>query len=328
MTVGGDAGKPIPRRGVRPRDKSSGENIGAARTAKRRPASAPEMGVTDCHVHVNPLWEMRPEARRLIEPHLAGGVVERYLTSAPEFLGYLDRVGVERAVLINYLSPKVIGYTERANDFVLEYAKADPSRLIPVGGVDPTGPDPAHDVERLVDRGIRGIKLHPPHQLFWPNAYRESNGNGLTELYGACERLEIPLIFHTGTSVFPGARNRYGEPLLLEDVAIDFPRLTIVLAHGGRPLWMNQATFMARRFPGVYLELSSIPPNRIPEYFPELDKIASKILFGTDWPGPGVKDIGENLTRFRALPLAPAIQEAALVENPQRVFPPRGKTSN
>jgi predicted TIM-barrel fold metal-dependent hydrolase len=129
------------------------------------------------------------------------------------------------------------------------------------------------------------------------------------------------VIVHTGTSVFPGARNKFADPLFVEDVAIDFPDLTIVLAHGGRPLWMETAMFLTRRFPNVWLEVSGVPPARLLEYFPRLPALAEKVLFGTDWPGPGVKDIRANLDAFRALPIPTDVQRRILEENPLRVFP-------
>ena len=283
---------------------------------------AAPMGVTDCHVHINPVWEMRPEARALLGAKGPGTEVERYLRSPEEFLSYLDRAGVERAVLVNYVSPEVVGYTERANDFVSKYASADPGRLIAVGSVLPSHATPGAEVERLVrSLGIRALKIHPPHQLFAPNAYVDGSVPGLREIYSACERLHIPVIFHTGTSVFPRARNRFGHPMLLEDVAIDFPELTIVQAHGGRPLWMAESVFLTRRFPNVYLELSSVPPAKLEEYFPNLGRLSEKLLFGTDWPGPGVKDIGENLAAFQSLPIPDDVKSRALTVNPERVFP-------
>lgn len=282
------------------------------------------MGVTDCHVHINPVWEMRPEVRALFGNVLPEDHRIAYQTDAPGFLAYLDRCGVDRAVLVNYVSPDVIGYTEKANDFVSEYVRADPERLIAVGGVLPTHADPGAEVARLVTQlGIRGIKLHPPHQGFAPNAYVDGGMPGLRAIYAACERLGVPLIVHTGTSVFPGARNRFANPMLVEDVAIDFPELTIVLAHGGRPLWMDEAVFLTRRFPKVYLELSSIPPSKLLEYFPDLARIGARVLFGSDWPGPGVRDIGENLKAFRSLALPAEIQRRILEENPEVVFPRR-----
>jgi uncharacterized protein len=280
------------------------------------------MGVTDCHVHINPTWEMRPDALALLgtrDPALA-----RYVREPRTFLDYLDRSGVERAVLVNYVAPEVIGYTEATNAFAAEFAKADPARLLPTGGIRPDHPDPAAEVERLATRlQIRAVKLHPPHQLFRPNAYTDGALPHLRELYAACERFGLPVIFHTGTSVFPRARNKYGDPLLVEDVAVDFPDLTIVLAHGGRPIWMETAMFLARRFPRVWLDVSGIPPARLLEYFPALPRLAEKVVFGTDWPGPGVKDIGANLAAFRGLGLPSDTQRRILEENPLRIFPRR-----
>jgi uncharacterized protein len=282
------------------------------------------MGVTDCHVHINPIWEMLPQARALVGHGLSAERIERMVREPREFLSYLDGCGVERAVLVNYVSPEIVGYTEKANDFVAEYARADPDRLIAVGSVLPTHEDPTKRVEALVQKfGIRALKIHPPHQLFDPNAYTRKELPGLRAIYSTCEQLRIPIIVHTGTSVFPGARNRHAEPMLVEDVAIDFPNLVLVLAHGGRPLWMAEAMFLARRFPNVFLELSSIPPPRIPQWFPELDRIQEKVLFGSDWPGPGVKDIRANLTAFRALPMPPDVIRQILEVNPEKVFPRR-----
>ena len=278
------------------------------------------MGITDCHVHINPVSEMRPDALRLlakVDPTTA-----RFLTDPSAFLQYLDACGVERAVLVNYVAPEVIGYTEASNEFVSDYSRADPERLIACGGLRPDHPDPEREVARLVEKlGIRAIKLHPPHQLFRPNAYVDGELPGLKRLYAAAAHHRIPVIFHTGTSVFPRARNRYSDPLFVEDVALDFPDLTIVLAHGGRPIWMETAVFLARRFPNVWLELSGVPPARLLEYFPQLPRLSGKALFGTDWPGPGVRDIRANLEAFSALPLSAEVRTQILEANPLAVFP-------
>jgi len=280
------------------------------------------MGVTDCHVHINPLWEMRPDAVRLLAK--VDPAAQRYLSEPREFLGYLDRSGVERAVLVNYVAPEVIGYTEAANTFVSEYARADPDRLIAVGGIRPDHPDPEKEIVHLIeDLGIRGLKLHPPHQLFRPNAYTDGTQPNLRTIYEACARHHLPVIVHTGTSIFPRARNVYSDPIFVDDVAVDFPDLTIVLAHGGRPIWMETAVFLTRRFPNVWLEVSGTPPVRLLEYFPQLERMSDKVLFGTDWPGPGVRDIGANLEGFRALGLSEAAKRRILEENPLAVFPRR-----
>ena len=152
------------------------------------------------------------------------------------------------------------------------------------------------------------IKFTLPASFLFPNDYQ----NGVTELeviYRAAEANGIPVMFHTGTSIFQGARNRYGDPIFINDVAVDFPKMKILLAHGGRPLWMHTAFFLLRRHANVYLDISGIPPKALLKYFPRLEEVAEKTLFGTDWPGPGVPDIKKNLDDFRALPLQEEIKQ-------------------
>ena len=95
-------------------------------------------------------------------------------------------------------------------------------------------------------------------------------------------------MFHTGTSVFPACAERFADPMPVDDVAIDFPRLKIVLAHAGRPLYGIPALFLVRRHPNVHVDISGIPPKSLLQYFPRLADIADRVLWGTDWPSPGV----------------------------------------
>lgn len=244
-----------------------------------------------------------------------------FCSSPKKFLKHLDSIGVERAVLINYVAPEVMGFTPAVNDFVANYVKESPKRLIPCGSLHPRHTrNVLADMEQIVRLGIRMIKIHPPHQLLYPNDYL----NGVNELeiiYRAAEANGIPVMFHTGTSIFPGARNKYGDPMYVDDVAVDFPKLKILLAHGGRPLWMNNAFFLLRRHPNVYLDISGIPPKLLLKYFPRLHEVAHKTLFGTDWPGPGVPDMEQNLADFRALPLAPEVQQQILSKTALEIWP-------
>jgi hypothetical protein len=101
----------------------------------------------------------------------------------------------------------------------------------------------------------------------------------------------------------------------VDDVAVDFPKLTILLAHGGRPLWMDAAFFLVRRHPNVLLEVSGIPPSKLLEYFPRLNEIAHKTIWGTDWPSPGIKSMRSNVDAFNALPLSVSAKQAILSDN-------------
>ena len=109
--------------------------------------------------------------------------------------------------------------------------------------------------------------------------------------------------------------------MLCDDVAIDYPNLVVILAHGGRPLWMNEAFFLVRRHKNMYMDISGIPPQKLMEYFPRIEDVADKVLWGTDWPSPGVSDIKGNIEKFNALPIGPAAKRKILYDNAARLFP-------
>jgi predicted TIM-barrel fold metal-dependent hydrolase len=275
----------------------------------------------DIHIHIQPLEMLNSEAARAFGAHHDDwGEIRKTVASPDKFLEYMDRVGLEKAVLINYVSPDVMGFTAEVNDWVARYARHAPDRLIPCGSVHPRfTQDCAAEVDRIAALGIKMLKVHPPHQLIYPNAYRGDLPQQ-AQIYERAQALGLPVMFHTGTSVFPKARNKFAQPIFIDDLLVDFPRLKIILAHGGRPLWMNEAFFLLRRSRNVYLDISSIPPQSLLEYFPRLEQIADQVLFGSDWPGPGVKDVGANLKKFRALPLAEETKRKILRDNALRVL--------
>ena len=277
--------------------------------------------VIDAHIHIQPFHMMKPDVQRTFwqkKPNRAE--IEGYAADPSALLRRMDDDGVERVGLINYVSPDLMGFTEEVNAWMLQYAAAEPARFIPFGSVHPRfSTSVGGDVDRLVDAGVRALKVHPPHQLFRANAYLDSLP-ALAELYARAQAAGIPVTIHTGTSVFPGARSRFGDPMDVDDVAIDFPGLTILLAHGGRPLWMDAAFFVVRRHPNVYLELSGIPPAKLLEYFPRLEEVAVKCVWGTDWPSPGVASMRRNVEQFLALPLSDESRRRILYDNAARLF--------
>ena len=264
----------------------------------------------------------KPQALELMKKKRANyDEIAEFCRSPKAFLKYLDQAGIDRAMLINYVAPEVIGFTSGVNQFVADYVKENPKRLLSCGSLHPRHTSNVMaDVEQLLRLKIQMIKIHPPHQLLFPNDYL----TGMKELeiiYRAAEANGIPVMFHTGTSIFPGARNKYGDPIYIDDVAVDFPKLKILLAHGGRPLWMNTAFFLLRRHANVYLDISGIPPKTLLKYFPRLQEIANKTLFGTDWPGPGVPDIKQNLEEFLALPLPQETRDRITSQTALTIWP-------
>ncbi len=282
-----------------------------------------EPGVTDIHIHIQPWRQLKPA----VAAAMRRGKEEEWerlmalMEDPGTLLGIMDASGIWRVGLINYPSPDLMGFTDETNTFAAQYAANAPERLLPFGGVHPRfTQDPEGQVEELLALGIRCLKIHPPHQQIPANAYTQGL-EALARIYRRCEERGLPVMIHTGTSIFPGARCKFGRPMELDDVAIDFPDLTIIMAHGGRPLWMDEAFFLLRRHRNICLELSGIPPLKLLDYFPRLEEIGDRVLWGTDWPSPGVRDLKQNLDQFRSLPLSEEFQVKVTRTNPLRIFP-------
>ncbi len=273
----------------------------------------------DVHLHVQPWQMLNPRIVPLIDDESHRGAKE-ILSSPKALLEWMDREEIERACCINYVSPDVMGFTNEAIDWVARFTRDHRDRLLPVGSVHPKlTPDMESETRRILDLGIRMIKIHPPHQIFAANAYR-SDLPGLGRLYAICSERNIPVMFHTGTSIFPGARNVLADPMPIDDVAVDFPDLQIILAHTGRPLYGDTAFFLARRHRNVWIELSGIPPRALLQYIPRLSSLAGRALWGTDWPSPGVTSPRRNVEEFRALGLGEEVERQILHENAERLF--------
>jgi len=282
-----------------------------------------DLRVTDVHIHIQPWRQLKPGPRKTMalakEDHFA--FLEALMDDPKLLLGMMDEQRIARVGMVNYPSPDVMGFDDSTNEFAARYAEAAPDRLLPYGGVHPRFTANARrDVDHLVEIGTRVLKIHPPHQVFAANAYTDGL-TALGEIYATCERVGLPVMIHTGTSIFPGARSKFGNPMEIDDVAIDYPDLQIIMAHGGRPLYMAEAFFILRRHKHVWLDLSGIPPKNLFEYFPRIEELSAQLLWGTDWPSPGVSSMRRNVDQFLALPLPDSVKQAALQDNPERLLP-------
>ena len=273
--------------------------------------------VFDCHIHIQPWEQLHPAAlRTMIRGRSDADRLERILADPAELLRLLDEEGIERVALINYVAPDVMGFDESSNDWVSRYVAGHTDRLVAVGSVHPRRTKDARgDTARLFEKlGIRILKIHPPHQVFAANGYLAGN-DALADIYRTAEEHGRPVMIHTGTSIFPGARNRFADPMAVDDVAVDFPKLPILLAHAGRPLYMETAVFLARRHGNVHLELSGIPPKKLLDYLPRLEEISGRCLWGTDFPSPGIASMRKNVEDFLALPLSDEAKRRILFDN-------------
>jgi uncharacterized protein len=283
----------------------------------------PAFPVFDAHIHVGPYDQMNERSRRV----LIGGRndldrLAKIVASADELLRSMDSEGIARAALINSVAPEVIGITDRVNPWIARYVEGHRDRLVPVGGIHPRhSRDVAGDMKRLLDvYRLGAIKLHPPHMELAANAYR-TDCPALAEVYRLAGEAGRPVLIHTGTSIFPGARNVYADPMLCDDVAVDFPQTTLVLCHAGRPLWYDTAFFLLRRHANVLLDISSIPPKKLLEVLPRISEAADRVLWGTDWPFAGVVSMRGNVEDFLSLPLPDAVRRKILFDNAAALFP-------
>jgi predicted TIM-barrel fold metal-dependent hydrolase len=192
------------------------------------------------------------------------------------------------AVIFTVDATTATGHPALSSEEIAESAARHNDVLIPFGSVDPhQGEDAIHRARRLVEEhGVRGFKFHPSLQAFSPD------DPAFTALWGELERLGVPALFHTGQNGIgaglPGGRGiklRYSNPLLLDDIAADFPGLTVIMAHPSVP-WQDEAISMATHKANVYIDLSGWRPKYFP---PELVRAAGgllrrKVLFGTDYP--------------------------------------------
>jgi predicted TIM-barrel fold metal-dependent hydrolase len=226
---------------------------------------------------------------------------------------YMAGEGVDVAILFAEYSPKSTGI--QSVEDMLPIIEHNPDRFRLMANLNPHLHYPlVGELKRQISLGAVGLKLHPVHGTFPPN------DRMLYPAYAFCEDENFPIVYHCGTSVFPGATNRYADPALIEDVARDFPDLTIILAHGGRGWWYDAAAFITLMRPNVYIEISGLPPKKLPDYYKnfDLERLARKMVFGTDWPGvPGPK---ANAQAVADLGLEPETLARVLHENASRIY--------
>lgn len=205
----------------------------------------------------------------------------------PEIAAYYRerRIG---CVIFSVDGERARGDVPVSNEEVAELAAENADVMIPFASVDPArGADGVREARRLVEHyGVRGFKFHPQYQEFWPN------DKAAYPLYEVIAEARLPALFHTGHSGMGtglrgggGIRLKYGNPMPIDDVAVDFPDMPIVLAHPSWP-WTEEALSICLHKPQVYIDLSGWSPKYFP---PQLVQFANtqlrhKVLFGSDYP--------------------------------------------
>ena len=205
---------------------------------------------------------------------------------------------------------EVAAFAAENSDIVMAFASVDPMR----------GPDAVKEARRLIATGgIRGFKLHPPLQQF------HANDKAAYPFYEVIAEAKLPVIFHTGHSGIGtgmpgggGVRLKYGNPMDIDDVAVDFPDMPIIMAHPSFP-WQDEAISVCLHKPQVYIDLSGWSPK----YFsPILIQYANtllkkKMLFGSDYP---LITPDRWMADFAAIAIRDEVRPLILKENAARLF--------
>src|SRR5580704_1569516 len=241
-----------------------------------------ELIAIDTHVHLEP-EDHSGASDRAAKQYFGDSGAERDWSSLAEY--YRSR---KIGCVVFPVAENLTGKPQVSNDRVMEFAAQHRDIMIPFASIDPTrGADAVDEARRLVSAGvIRGLKLHPPLQQFFPNdriAY---------PLYEVFAEAKLPVLFHTGHSGIGtgmpgggGIRLKYGNPMPIDDVAADFPDLPIIMAHPSFP-WQDEAISICLHKPQVYIDLSGWSPKyfsaTLIQYANSLLK--NKVLFGSDYP--------------------------------------------
>jgi uncharacterized protein len=225
------------------------------------------------------------------------------------------------AVVFTVDSATFTGHPALSSEDICDAAREHADVLIPFGSVDPLrGAGAVAQARRLVsEHGARGFKFHPSLQGFAPNDER------FYPLWEEIQALGVPALFHTGQTGIgaglPGGRGiklRLSDPMLIDDVAADFPSLNVILAHPSVP-WADSAISMATHKANVFIDLSGWSPRYFP---PNLVRNANsllqdKVLFGTDFP---LLTALRWLRDFEALDIKPDVRPKILKDNAARLL--------
>jgi hypothetical protein len=233
-----------------------------------------------------------------------------------EFLAEMQKSGVSKAVLQAEYS---FGDAELLNKTVAEKVREHPDLLIGFAGLDPpSSAHPVDDLDRYVKRwNMKGLNLQPWVQGWYPN------DNRFYPIYSYCQDSNLPVAIHTSLNFALHRKIDYGHPLYLDEVACDFPNLTIVANHGGWP-WVNDMVALAWKRPNVYIEIGAVSPKYIGRPGTGWDLLMTygnsvlqdQILFATDSLIPHERAVKE----VDMLPLKDVVKEKLLYQNGARLL--------
>ena len=281
-----------------------------------------ELVAIDIHTHAETSTRLAPDAASA-ESLAARGRYFRYAVQHPTIAQMAAYYRERRMAFVVFTvdHERGMGLRNISNEEIAESAAEHADVAIPFASIDPArGKMGVREARRLIkDFGVRGFKFHPTVQAFFPNDH------DAYPLYEAIAEAGLPAIFHTGQTGIGagmpgggGLRLKYSNPMLLDDVAADFPDLQIVMAHPSVP-WQDEALSVATHKPNTWIDLSGWSPK----YFePKLVQYANtllkhKVLFGTDNP---VLSPDRWLADFEKIAIKPEVRPLIMKENAVRLL--------
>ncbi|MCC6791377.1 MAG: amidohydrolase [Thermomicrobiales bacterium] len=292
--------------------------------------------IVDCHTHL--MWYPDHVGQQYAEEALASKLVKLKYSGGQAYSANLDLhvydSKPETHWEVSKTADKVVVFGLQAkatglwvpNEVIADYVKQHPEKMQGWASVDPTQPDAVEQLEYCVTHlGLKGLKLGPVYQHFDP-ADRQ-----YWPLFEVCRKHNLPIMWHQGTTFPSRAKLKWGLPLQLEDVAMDFPELKMIIAHLGHP-WEEDTTVLVRKCPNVYTDISAVH-YRPWRYWQAMVTameygIAHKILLASDFPSGTIDNVIAGLRNVNkpvegtGLPQIPKeIQDQIIYENWKSFFP-------
>lgn len=262
--------------------------------------------IVDCHTHV---WQSPdqlgqldlgdlPKRSRAQAPRISPNrTIWRSIPSADVEHHWAQSGTVDKSIVLGFKSRYL--RAEIPNQYVADYVRRFPAKLIGFAGIDPTERDAVGEVKLAKsDLQLRGLTISPANQDFHPADSRAMR------VYAEAERLGMPVLIHPGSQFTEHSKLEFGRPHLLDEVARSFPQLRIVIAQLGQP-WVDETILMLGKHANVFADVSGLLRRPWQAYNSLVSAyeygVTDKLLFGSDFPYTNATECIETLYSINQL---------------------------
>jgi predicted TIM-barrel fold metal-dependent hydrolase len=279
------------------------------------------MKIINSHIHLVEIEKMMQEKEKylgFLESIASFKNIQETLPllTVETVLKQMEEAGITQSVLFACDAPLLYA----SNEFVANICKLHPQKFIGFASVNPKKDDAVKILENAITQlGLRGLKLHPPLQDFYPN------DQVAWPVYQMASTLKIPVVFHVGSTPFGSmVKLSQANPILIDDVATAFPSLKIILTHLGT-MWHNETFMLVEKNPNVYVDTAAYPYEIKALLTKELiERIGeNKIIFGTDFPMPyegKTHNMKDNVDAINAINVCDEIKKKIFCDNFERIL--------